>query len=237
MASSNKKSKHENKNQRELHAKALEGIVTANSFFTAAVFIGINGTMLPSPSIPQHCVPSADIIQSLFLFEVLSFSFYLVSSLIAQGMKLAIAGLEATDPEKKIKYEEERRRHLPYPPLTSEWDANVPRHLSYPPPTPAWDVSVPVMAWSAVGKEDGEKTKEEEEKLWWFRKMMKLSVVLSVLGSFFLMLAMVDVIQLKLGLLSCGGMAAVGAVLVLTLLGLIGLGVYVGSVVYSLRVY
>ncbi|CAL4940960.1 unnamed protein product [Urochloa decumbens] len=236
MASSNTKTKPkqaDKKNQRELHARALEGIVTANGFFTAAVFVGINGTVVPSPSIPPHCVPGADIVQNLFLFEVLSFSFYLVSSLIAQGLKLAIAGLEATDPKQKIKYpkeENERSRQIGHS-----------CSLCHPPPVPVWDVSgMPVMSWSAVGKDDGDDKPEEEEKkekLWWFRKMMKLSVALSVLGSFFLMLAMVDVIQLKLGLLSCGRTAAVGTVLMLTLLGLAGLAVYVGGVVYSLRVY
>ncbi|OEL20869.1 hypothetical protein BAE44_0018112 [Dichanthelium oligosanthes] len=240
MASSNTKTKQaDKKNQRELHARALEGIVTANGFFTAAVFVGINGTVAPSPSIPPHCVPGADIVQNLFLFEVLSFSFYLVSSLIAQGMKLAIAGLEATDPDQReLKYPKKEAENKRF----RQMDHSCP--LCHPPPAPAWGCQQQAGDDVVDCGEGGRATslkplgeEEKKEKLWWFRKTMKLSVALSVLGSFFLILAMVDVIQLKLGLLSCGGTAAVGAVLVLTLLGLAGLTVYVGGVVYSLRVY
>ncbi|XP_062200544.1 uncharacterized protein LOC133903253 [Phragmites australis] len=212
------------KNARELHRKALQGIVTANGFFTAAVFVGISGTVTPSPSLPQHCVPGADIVQTLFLFEVLSFTTYLVSSLIAQGMMLAIDSLEAIDPD-------QTQFAVPMAPNPEDPDAS--QHYPYPLPARAWDVSMTVRTWSAVGT----KPLPIKEKLWWFRNMMKLSVALSVLGSVFLMLSMVDVIQLKLGLLSCGGMAALGAVLVLTLLGLFGFAVYLGSVIYSLGVY
>uniref|UniRef100_J3LV72 Uncharacterized protein n=2 Tax=Oryza brachyantha TaxID=4533 RepID=J3LV72_ORYBR len=80
----------------EVHVKALEGIVSANTFFTVAVFIGITGTITPSSSIPPACVAGDDIARNFFLFEILSFGFYLLSSLVAQGMKLAVT-LLATD--------------------------------------------------------------------------------------------------------------------------------------------
>ncbi|OEL15847.1 hypothetical protein BAE44_0023134 [Dichanthelium oligosanthes] len=67
----------------DLHVKALEGIVSANTFFTVAVFIGITGTITPSASIPATCVASDDIARNFFLFEILSFDFYLLSSLVA----------------------------------------------------------------------------------------------------------------------------------------------------------
>ncbi|KAJ7009139.1 hypothetical protein NC653_007699 [Populus alba x Populus x berolinensis] len=59
-----------------VHVTALDGIVNVNSLFTVAVFVGI------------------DMAKNLLVFEVVSFSFFLFSSLVAQGLKL---GLEVRD--------------------------------------------------------------------------------------------------------------------------------------------
>ena len=80
----------------EVHVKALEGIVSANTF-TVAVFIGITGTITPSATIPPACVAGDDIARNFFLFKILSFGFYLFSSLVAQGVKLAVTLLAADE--------------------------------------------------------------------------------------------------------------------------------------------
>jgi hypothetical protein len=140
----------------DVAVKALEGIVSANTFFTVAVFIGITGTITPSSGISPNCLPGDDIARNFFLFEILSFGFYLLSSLVAQGMKLAVTLLAAA---------------------------------------------------------------------------------CSIMGTFFLLLSMVDAIQLKFGLVSCGIPLAVGATLALAALVLGGLVFYGFTVAYALTHY
>ncbi|CAN6242407.1 unnamed protein product [Urochloa humidicola] len=187
----------------DVHVKALEGIVSANTFFTVAVFIGITGTITPSSTIPPACVAGDDIARTFFLFEILSFGFYLLSSLLAQGMKLAVTLLAADE-------------------FYGDTDQK-------PPPS---DDCEEMPAWRAAGPRE-----RRRAVLRFARPMMLLAAGCSILGTFFLLLSMVDAIQLKFGLVSCGSTLAVGATLGLSALVVAGLLFYGSTVAYALTHY
>ncbi|KAL1555177.1 hypothetical protein AAHA92_15651 [Salvia divinorum] len=88
-----------------IHVTALDGIVNVNSLFTMALFIGFsmtvpeNATTVTSAS----CTTSRETVRRLIVFEVVSFSFFLFSSLVAQSLKLQINlrnNMDPTDPHK-----------------------------------------------------------------------------------------------------------------------------------------
>ncbi|XP_062185199.1 uncharacterized protein LOC133888842 [Phragmites australis] len=187
----------------DVSVKALEGIVSANTFFTVAVFIGITGTITPSSSIPPSCVAGDDIARNFFLFEIISFGFYLLSSLVAQGMKLAVTLLAADD-----YYSEGEQK---------------------PPPS---DDCEEMPAWRAAGPRE-----RRRAVLRFAQPMMLLAAGCSIMGTFFLLLSMVDAIQLKFGLVSCGIPIAVGATLVLAALVVGGLLFYGSTIAYALTHY
>ncbi|KAM7527508.1 hypothetical protein LguiB_030918 [Lonicera macranthoides] len=74
-----------------VHVSALDSIVNVNSLFTMAVFLGLS-LAVPNPdsSSGNGCLCGPSDVRRLFIYEVVSFSFFLSSSLIAQGLKLAI---------------------------------------------------------------------------------------------------------------------------------------------------
>lgn len=187
----------------DVHVKALEGIVSANTFLTVAVFIGITGTITPSPSIPSRCVAGDDIARNFFLFEILSFGFYLLSSLVAQGMKLAITLLAADD-------------------FFGDGDQK-------PPPS---DDCEEMPTWRAA-----EPRERRRAVLRITQPMMMVAAGCSILGTFFLLLSMVDAIQLKFGLISCGIPLAVGATFALSALVVGGLLFYGSTIAYALTHY
>ncbi|XP_020698479.1 uncharacterized protein LOC110111105 [Dendrobium catenatum] len=157
---------------------ALDGLVTVNSLFTVAVFVGLSLTSPGQRSLENNtaCDAGPDVVRNLLVFEVVSFSFFLFSSLIAQGLKLAINLLNSKDVDEAF------RAHI---------NARVLR-LG--------------MLGSAVG---------------------------SVMGCLFLLLSMVNVIQIRLGMLSCGSTAAVRAVAVLLTLVCTALAVYISTIFYA----
>lgn len=116
----------------------------------------------------------------LFLFQfshqVVSFSFFLFSSLVAQGLKLAINLINSKDPHDAV------RAHI----------------------------NTKVL-----------------------RLGMLASAAGSVMGCIFLLLSMVDVIQIRLGMLSCGSHASIRAVAGLIGLVTTALAVYVCTVFYT----
>ncbi|KAH7388195.1 hypothetical protein KP509_16G063100 [Ceratopteris richardii] len=80
-----------------LHVTALDALVSVNSIFTGVVFIGLafssNSTTisLVSTGDDDPCNPSSDTALRVVVFEVLAFASFLLSSLIAQGLKLQMA--------------------------------------------------------------------------------------------------------------------------------------------------
>lgn len=157
---------------------ALDGLVNVNSLFTIAVFVGLSLTTPGQHSLenPSACDAGVDVAKKLLVFEVVSFSFFLFSSLVAQGLKLAINLLNSKDADEAFK------AHI-----------NL-RVLRFG------------MLASAVG---------------------------SVMGCLFLMLSMVNVIQIRLGMLSCGSKSAVRSVAALIALVSSALIVYISTAIYA----
>ncbi|RZC47605.1 hypothetical protein C5167_040564 [Papaver somniferum] len=161
-----------------VHVTALDGLVNVNSLFTIAVFVGLSLTTPGQHSLENKdiCDAGIDVAKRLLVFEVVSFSFFLFSSLIAQGLKLAINLLNSKDVDEAL------RAHI----------------------------NIKVLRFGMLG-----------------------SAVGSVMGCIFLMLSMVHVIEIRLGLLSCGSKAAVRAVATLTTLVSSALLVYITTAVYA----
>ncbi|CAA2946337.1 uncharacterized protein LOC111393076 [Olea europaea subsp. europaea] len=160
-----------------IHVTALDGIVNVNSLFTMSIFIGFSLTVPANGSAghPASCNASIDTVRRLIVFEVISFSFFLFSSLIAQSLKLTINllnSLDASDPHKA-------------------------------------DIDSSVLKYGLFG-----------------------SAIGSVMGCLFLTLSIVDFIQVKLGVLSCGGEPVYGVVTLVVFVGS-SLLVYIFTSVYA----
>ncbi|KAL3625753.1 hypothetical protein CASFOL_030282 [Castilleja foliolosa] len=160
-----------------VHVTALDGIVNVNSLFTMATFIGFSLTVpeAASAAASVECHVSRGTVRRLIVFEVVSFSFFLFSSLIAQSIKLAIN-------------------------LISNMDAGDPHKA---------DIDPDLLKYGLFGSAAG-----------------------SVLGCVFLMLSMVDFIQVKLGVFSCGGKPVYALVTLVVFVGS-GLAVYVITAIYA----
>ncbi|XP_042496211.1 uncharacterized protein LOC122075303 [Macadamia integrifolia] len=163
-----------------VHVTALDGLVNVNSLFTIAVFVGISLTTPGQHSLENKgvCDAGPDVAKRLFSFEVVSFSFFLFSSLVAQGLKLTIILLNSKDVDEAF------RVHI----------------------------NLKVL-----------------------RLGMMASAAGSVMGCVFLVLSMVNAIEIRLGLLSCGSEYAVGAVAALVTLVFSGILVYVSTAIYSFK--
>jgi hypothetical protein len=161
-----------------VHVTALDGIVNVNSLFTVAVFVGLSLTTPNQRSLENRisCDAGIDMAKNLLVFEVVSFSFFLFSSLVAQGLKLAINLLNSKDVDEAF------RAHINLKALRFG------------------------MMGSAIG---------------------------SVIGCVFLMLSMINVIEIRLGMLSCGSKSTVHAVTALVLLVSSALLVYISTAVYA----
>ncbi|XP_054785399.1 uncharacterized protein LOC129291871 [Prosopis cineraria] len=161
-----------------IQVTALDGIVNVNSLFTIAVFVGLSLTTPGQRSLENRssCDAGTDVAKKLLVFEVVSFSFFLFSSLVAQGLKLAINLLNSKDVDEAF------RSHL----------------------------NVKVLRLGMLG-----------------------SAVGSVMGCLFLMLSMINVIQIRLGLLSCGSKSAIHSVIALVVLVSSALLTYISTAVYA----
>ncbi|KAG9154362.1 hypothetical protein Leryth_000803 [Lithospermum erythrorhizon] len=161
-----------------VHVTALDGLVNVNSLFTIAVFVGLSLTIPGQRSLEERtsCDAGIDVIRKLLVFEVVSFSFFLFSSLVAQGLKLAINLLNSKDVDEGF------RAHI----------------------------NLRVLRFGMLG-----------------------SAIGSVMGCLFLMLSMVNVIQIRLGMLSCGSKSAVQATTALVVLVSSALLVYISTAFYA----
>lgn len=161
-----------------VHVTALDGLVNVNSLFTIAVFVGLSLTTPGQHSLenPSACDAGVEVAKKLLVFEVVSFSFFLFSSLVAQGLKLAINLLNSRDVDEVF------RAHI----------------------------NLKVLRFGMMASATG-----------------------SVMGCLFLMLSMVNVIEIRLGMLSCGSKSAVHAVAALVVLVTSALLVYISTAVYA----
>ncbi|XP_057488454.1 uncharacterized protein LOC130774438 isoform X2 [Actinidia eriantha] len=139
-----------------VHVTAL---VNVNSLFTIAVFVGLSLATPDQHSLenPSACDAGLGAAKKLLVFKVVSFSFFLFSSLVAQGLKLAINLLNSQDADEAF------RAHI----------------------------NVRVLRFGMLG---------------------------SVMGCLFLMLSMVNIIEIRLGKLSCGNKSSVHTVAALVIL-------------------
>ncbi|XP_062022293.1 uncharacterized protein LOC133738724 [Rosa rugosa] len=161
-----------------VHVTALDGLVNVNSLFTIAVFVGLSLTVPGQRSLEDRtaCDASNDVAKKLLVFEVVSFSFFLFSSLVAQGLKLAINLLNSKEVDEAF------RAHI----------------------------NLKVLRFGMLGSAFG-----------------------SVMGCIFLMLSMVNVIQIRLGMLSCGSKSTVHSVAALIVLVSTALLVYLSTAIYA----
>ncbi|KAB1225495.1 hypothetical protein CJ030_MR1G018612 [Morella rubra] len=161
-----------------VHVTALDGLVNVNSLFTIAVFVGLSLATPNQHSLENNaaCDAGIDVARKLLVFEVVSFSFFLFSSLVAQGLKLAINLLNSKDVDEAF------RAHI----------------------------NLKVLRLGMMG-----------------------SAVGSVMGCLFLMLSMINVIEIRLGMLSCGSKSAVHSVAALLVLVSSALLVYISTAIYA----
>ncbi|KAI4356284.1 hypothetical protein L6164_000316 [Bauhinia variegata] len=161
-----------------VHVTALDGLVNVNSLSTVAFFVGLSLTTPGQHSLENRtaCDAGIDVAKKLLVFEVVSFSFFLFSSLIAQGLKLAINLLNIKDVDEAF------RAHI----------------------------NLKGLRFGIFGYAVG-----------------------SVMGCIFFMLSMVYVIEIRLGMLSCGSKSAIHAVAALVILVSTALLVYISTAVYA----
>ncbi|KAL3573110.1 hypothetical protein D5086_027014 [Populus alba] len=90
--SGEKKKKHQNKRLDliEIYQKALDDLVNVNSLFTIAVFVGLSLAHPGEHSLEDRteCDADPDVAKRLVVFEVISFAFFLLSSLVAKTLKV-----------------------------------------------------------------------------------------------------------------------------------------------------
>ncbi|KAK6940432.1 hypothetical protein RJ641_029963 [Dillenia turbinata] len=159
----------------EIFKKTLDDVVNVNSLFTIAVFVGLSFSASKESSLESREDCNADIntAKRLVVFEVVSFSLFLCSSLVAKTLKFYL------------------NCH----------------------------------------------TKEELKQT--FRKnvregMLVLSLVSSFSGMVFLVLSMINVIQIKLGKISCGIQAALWAAIPMIVIVGLALLIYIFVVGYCI---
>ncbi|KAL2488370.1 hypothetical protein Fot_41662 [Forsythia ovata] len=129
-----------------------------------ATFIGFSLTVPAAGSAghPASCNASIKTVRILIVFEVVAFSFFLFSSLIAQSIKLTINLLNSLDPTDPHKA----------------------------------DIDSSALKYGLCGSAFG-----------------------SIMGCVFLMLSIVNFIQVKLGVFSCGHEPVYGVVVLVTCVG------------------
>lgn len=217
----------EKNKHKELHREVLGGIVTANGFFTGAVFLSINGTITPRSGIPSNCTAGDDINLKLFLFQIWSLGFYLLSSLIATATKLVVVYLQTdTLAAERIAFTSNPfsfgpPSEDPWSLEHHQWRSSWPGH----PQIPQGQDEEQVGSWRA-GSSEHHHINTVKTMAHWIRPLMVSSVGFSAMGSLFMLLSMVNMVQIKLGLLSCGSTLVVITVLGLAVLILAGLVVY-----------
>ncbi|XP_077248235.1 uncharacterized protein LOC143887880 [Tasmannia lanceolata] len=165
-------------NTTSVHVTALDGLVSVNSLFTVAVFVGLSLATTGQRSLENkdECDAGLSEVRNVLVFEVVSFSFFLFSSLIAQGLKLAINLLNSKEADDAFR--------------------------AY--------INIKVLRFGMLGSAFG-----------------------SVMGCVFLVLSMVDVVQIRLGMLSCGSKSTIRAVVSMVILVSSALLIYISTTIYA----
>lgn len=203
---------------RQLHVTALEEVMSVNSFFTAAVFIGLSFNASQTTSLVSNCIAGDEVAKHLVVSEVTAFSCFLFSTLIAQGLKLqmTLTSLKFSPPPLLVHHHHPIKNTLSTPPrrprprLLRPFATHPPMH-SHPYPHHINPTLLHIgMILSALG---------------------------SIVGTIFLMLAMFNVIQIRLGLFSCDSPWAKRAVYPLFTLVSAGVLSFISPVLYTVITY
>ncbi|KAJ4800737.1 Maternal effect embryo arrest protein [Rhynchospora pubera] len=88
-----------------IHIMALDEMLGANSLATAAVLVGLSvaPTVVLGSNTQPSCNASHDQARNLIVFEVISFSFFLFSSLVTLGLKHAVHVINSKDQHEAFK--------------------------------------------------------------------------------------------------------------------------------------
>ncbi|KAL6906267.1 hypothetical protein ACP4OV_003868 [Aristida adscensionis] len=195
----------------------VDGIVSINGFFTAIVFLGVTGTVTPLPSIRRHCVAGDDMYRRMFRLQIISFGLYLVSSLTAQALKVGVAYLSAVNPEPKKADAAAAADQSQQ--LTQFQQPGWPPVAVYPSPPDYGAVKTTAPSTPA--------DPNDKRRLGLLVVGFMVSFLFSALGSFILIASMTAMIQIKLGLFSCGDKDVVSSVIGISFLIPYGLLLYV----------
>ncbi|KAF8033398.1 hypothetical protein BT93_D2108 [Corymbia citriodora subsp. variegata] len=170
--------------EKKYFQKVLDDVVSLNSLFTVAVFIGLSFAQpgqVQSLADDPSCHPGANLRRRLVAFEIASFSCFIFAGFLAKSVKVFLYTSENQDALKRERYKK--------------------------------------------FKEEKEKEKEKEKESPHHKSMSIIGFYLSIYGTMvgcsLLLLAMVDVVQIKLGLLSCRSKFTVTTVC--AMVGVIGL--------------
>ncbi|KAF8041315.1 hypothetical protein BT93_A0047 [Corymbia citriodora subsp. variegata] len=164
----------------DIHQKALDDLVSVNTLFTAAVFVGLAFASGGQQTIGgnKKCEAGVHVKRRLVKNEVISFACYLFSSLVAKSLKTLLFTYLITNPSYEF--------------LTCS--------------------STKVLRGS----------------------LFFLSTSTSVIGGVLLLRSMIDMIQLRLGKITCKGTETLNAVGVLIGVNVSALLIYIPFVVYAI---
>uniref|UniRef100_F6HDZ6 Uncharacterized protein n=1 Tax=Vitis vinifera TaxID=29760 RepID=F6HDZ6_VITVI len=84
---------------------ALDTVVSLNSLYVVSSFLGFSLTTIGLHSIDGRlgCDANISTIRTLMFFEVISFAFFLTSSLVAHGLKIMIKLVNAAESNKEFR--------------------------------------------------------------------------------------------------------------------------------------
>lgn len=204
-----------------IRVQALDEVVSVNSFFTGAVFIGLaqsNDRNLVAKGPGDPCFAPMHLVRQLVLLEVLAFSCFLMSSLVAQGLKLHLILCRLCTERRSAAEVSRIAQTLACTHRPEEiCGCTQQQTLAY--------VHKPV----AGGRHS------HKACVRFLRFGILATSVGSLCGTAFLILSIIIIIQLRLGLLSCESAWAKLAAIPLVLLVFFGVLVFASSIFVAFR--
>lgn len=162
----------------DIQFAALDTVVSLNSLYAVSSFLGFSLTTIGLHSIDGRlgCDANISTIRTLMFFEVISFAFFLTSSLVAHGLKIMIKLVNAAESNKEFRSHFNRKS---------------------------------------------------------IRKVMLCAIFSSILGCIFLILSIVNILQIRLGILSCRSPSTVQGAVALVVIVSCGVVFHVGITVLA----
>ncbi|KAK3444020.1 hypothetical protein EUGRSUZ_A00225 [Eucalyptus grandis] len=164
----------------DIYQRALDDLVSVNSLFTVAVFVGLAFASAEQQNLAgnRKCEAGVRVGRRLVKNEVISFAFYLFSSLVAKSLKTHLFTYLITDPSCD---------------QITHWSSKVLRG-----------------------------------------SLFFLSTATSIIGGVLLLYSMIDMIQLRLGKVTCKGIETLNAVGVLIAVNIFALLIYIPFVAHAI---